>query len=137
MRDYLEVDPPIPSQKYFLLSILGPATKPKGRQWALKVRGAYETVEACEAAAKTLQKSDPHFDVFTFPVGRWFGLDERGDHVNSKTRFLLNEELNEYVSGHLKHREESVDSFPDRVAQRKRQALTQCSDETPTANPDI
>ena len=73
--DFLFEDPEIPSQKYALISIVGPHMKQKCNVWGLKIRGVADTIDAAKNLCKRLLRIDNNYDIYTVEVGKFFPLN--------------------------------------------------------------
>ena len=72
--DYLDEDPVIPSQQYFILSYILPGPKNELQTPMIKIRGCYKTKSECESKIKKLQQIDKMFNMFVVDVGKWGSL---------------------------------------------------------------
>ena len=63
--DYLFEDPEIKTQKFALVSIVGPGLPQKCNVWGLKVRGTAETLEQAKALSQKIMRVDENFDIYT------------------------------------------------------------------------
>lgn len=115
--DELDEDPIISTQKFLVMSYLLPDPKSNKLQTPMvKIRGAYENVEACEKRAEYLQKIDPHFDIIHAEMGKWLGLFPReelmkNDDINVKYREHM---LNTMMGDYKQNRREANINFENR-----------------------
>lgn len=69
--DCLTEDPPIPGQRFVLLSFVSPEGIMNCKVNGLMVRGTYATSEEAQVACEKLKKTDKYHDVFVGEVGKW------------------------------------------------------------------
>lgn len=75
VEDYLDEDPVIPNQRYFLFSYLLPDPERNELEVPLfKMRGAYKTMEECQKKADRLTIKDKHHTIHTCETGKFGGL---------------------------------------------------------------
>ena len=114
---YLDEDPVrVPGFNYVLLSFVSPESNVKCEKIGLKVRGAFDNLEAAQAHAKRLMEVDPNFDVFVADAHRWL-------LVPPKPSEIANEEyVDEYLNTLLKtHKEEQLKAKAAFEAYKKEQ----------------
>lgn len=70
--DFLDVDIPIPGQKYACISFIS-SEKEQGAQ-GLKIRGVYGSLNDAQNACKMLSKYDEYFDIYVCEIGKWTPL---------------------------------------------------------------
>ena len=61
--DYLFEDPPIPSQQYALISIVGPHMPQKCDVWGLKVRAVAGSIEEAKKLSQKILRVDNNYDI--------------------------------------------------------------------------
>ena len=112
--DYLDEDPVIPSQQYFILSYILPSKKNELQTPMIKIRGCYKTKEECESKIKKLQQIDKMFNMFVVDVGKWGSLltdeqIEKDTEIDVKYRdSRLNEIFKSIKEEKLKEEEEEA-----------------------------
>lgn len=90
----------------------------------LKVRGTYSTYDEAQGRAKTLQKKDPHFNVFIGQVGYWLPWDPNPSNMNEEyADEKLNELMREYKSN-LEHKNDVWEKMTkERIEMAKKEGL--------------
>ena len=101
--DYLFEDPPISSQTYGLVSIVGPNLQQKCNVYGIKIRGVTESLEKAKTMSQRLTKIDPDFDIYTVEIGKFFPLDV--DPMQLSNVEYQNSQLNALVKNYLENRE--------------------------------
>ena len=119
--DYLFEDPPIPSQQYALITIVGPGMPQKCDVWGLKVRGVTKTLEESNSLASRLQKIDDNYDIHTVEVGKFVPLVV--DPSEIKDTVYANEQLNELNKEYLKQNQKANDAWLQRKNDMVKQAI--------------
>lgn len=110
--DYLEEDPVIQNQKYFVLSYFLP--KPEDKlNTIIKVRGSYSSTEECKRRIVKLQKTDTYCNMYVCEVGKWGELktDEELENQEDVDVNYKNESLQEFMKAYRKNRDESEELF--------------------------
>lgn len=97
--DFLPEDKIIPSQKFALVSIVGPGMQQKCNVYGLKIRGVCSTLEEGKGMSKRIMEYDNMFDIYTVPVGVFFPLDVSND--KSVPVEYQNEELNKLMKNYM------------------------------------
>jgi hypothetical protein len=110
--DYLFEDPPIPNQKFALISIVGPNMQQKCDVWGLKVRGIAENIEKSKALCKKLMKIDNNYDIYTVEVGKFFPLNVEPHDINDIE--YQNDQLNVLIKTYLENRELANEQWLER-----------------------
>ncbi|NCA21838.1 MAG: hypothetical protein EBS86_11970, partial [Crocinitomicaceae bacterium] len=108
--DHLDEDPPIPGQRFVLISFVSPEGVMNCNIRGVKVRGVYETEVEARRAADKLRKKDKFFDVFVGEIGKWLPWDpdpmkikeakygnKKLDRMMKKVHEQNNNSLNELV----------------------------------------
>ncbi len=119
--DYLFEDPVIPSQKYALVTIVGPNMPQKCDVWGMKIRGVYDTIDSAKSASKHLMQIDPNYDIYTTEVGKFFPL-----HVDPLTVQSVeydNEQLNELIHSYMKNKNDANDEWLKRKNEMVAEAI--------------
>lgn len=119
--DYLAEDIEIPSQKYALISIVGPNMPQKCDVWGLKIRGVVDSLESAKGMTKRIMKYDNSYDIFTVDIGKFFPL--RVDPYDVKDVEYENTQLNELMKGYLENRETANLHFEQRKREMMQQAI--------------
>lgn len=119
--DYLFEDPEIPSQKFALVSIVGPHFHQKCDVWGLKVRGIADTMEKAKSMSQKLMKIDNNYDIYTVDVGKFFPLAI--DPLAVGNVEYQNEQLNTLVKSYLENRDAANDQWHERKNDMIQQAI--------------
>jgi Family of unknown function (DUF5832) len=101
--DYLFEDPPVPTQKYALVSIVGPHMPQKCDVWALKLRGVADTLDKAKSMTQRLLRVYNNFDIYTVEVGKFFPLAVEPHQISNVE--YQNSELNKLIKNYLENRE--------------------------------
>ena len=121
IQDYLNEDPVISSQRYALISIVGPNMQQKCDVWGLKIRGVADSLETAKVLTKRLMKLDKDYDIYTVDVGKFFPLAvEPYDVANVEYE---NEQLNLLVKNYLKNKEKANEHWHHRKDEMMKAAL--------------
>lgn len=115
--DELDEDPPIPNQKFALVSYLLPDPESNEIQVPMvKLRGVFADADLCERKAKKLQEIDRHFDIIHTEVGKWFGLFPREELMNQDDIQIKYREdvLNQMMGDYKANREQANLNFEQR-----------------------
>lgn len=119
--NYLSEDPVISSQKYTLLTIVGPNMPQKCDVWGIKVRGSYGDIEEARSAASRLAKIDPDFDIHIADVGKFVPIVVSDTDIPDK--HYQDERLNELMQGYYKNQKEADDFWLARKNKLHKQAI--------------
>ncbi|KAJ3324875.1 hypothetical protein HDU93_002705 [Gonapodya sp. JEL0774] len=107
-------DPPIPGQKYVLISFVGPTnSRQRSKETMVKIRYVASSEEDARDMAKAIRSRDPLFDIFVASVGTWLPFvddPERIDH-----HVYDDDRLNTMVSEYRNIYRERTRNFLDRV----------------------
>ena len=119
--DYLDEDPPVPGQKFVILSFVGPQRNQKCDVLGIKVRGVYDSIEETRERAKAIRDFDSNFDIAVGQVGYWLPF-------NPDSSKVMNEEyqenaLNELVKGYRKNKQLAKQHFEERKRQLMEEAM--------------
>lgn len=101
--DYLFEDPIIPSQRFALVSVVGPNSNQKCDVWGLKVRGVAETESEIKSLAQRLMKVDDTYDIYTVDVGKFFPLVVDPTAITNVE--YQDKQLNELVKNYIQNKE--------------------------------
>ena len=119
--DYLTEDAPIPSQKYALISIVGPHMRQKCDVWGLKIRGVADSLDNAKALTKRIMKLDKDYDIYTVDIGKFFPLAvEPYDVANVEYE---NEQLNDLVKSYLENKERANEHWHHRKQEMMKEAI--------------
>lgn len=112
--DHLDEDPPIPGQRFVLISFVSPEGVMNCNIRGVKVRGVYETEVEARRAADKLRKKDKFFDVFVGEIGKWLPWDP--DPMKIKEAKYGNKKLDRMMK---KVHEQNNNSLNELVGRRK------------------
>lgn len=119
--DYLSEDSVIPSQKYALISIVGPNMKQKCDVWGLKVRGVCDSLDSAKALTKKIMKYDKDYDIYTVDVGKFVPLSVEPYDVSNVE--YENDQLNTLVKSYLENKEQANEHWNNRKQEMMKDAL--------------
>lgn len=119
--DYLIEDPPVPSQKYALISIVGPHMRQKCDVWGLKIRGVADSLESAKALTKRIMKLDKDYDIYTVDVGKFFPLAVEPYDVSNVE--YENQQLNELIKSYLENKEKANEHWHHRKQEMMKEAI--------------
>jgi len=119
--DYLTEDPPLQSQRYALISIVGPHMRQKCDVWGLKVRGVADSLDAAKALTKRIMRFDKDYDIYTVDVGKFFPLAVEPYDVSSVE--YENEQLNALIKSYLENREKANEHWNSRKQEMMKEAI--------------
>lgn len=108
--DYVQEDPPISGQKYFLVSY----AKLNDGSWWQKIRSVWGNMEQAERVARQLSKQDNTFDILVGEVGKWVPALPTADDCERVE--YGNERLNELFKGYVEGQQKARDHFEERKA---------------------
>lgn len=121
--DYLTEDPPLPSQKYALISIVGPHMRQKCDVWGLKIRGVADSLETAKTLTKRIMKLDKDYDIYTVDVGKFFPLAvEPYDVANVEYE---NQQLNDLIKNYLENKEKANEHWHQRKQEMMKAAINE------------
>lgn len=130
--DYLFEDPEIPTQKYALVSIVGPHMPQKCNVWGLKVRGTADNLDKAKAMCKKLLRIDNHYDIYTVEVGKFFPLTV--DPLEVSDVEYQNDQLNTLVKSYLENRENANELWNKRKTDMIEEAIREGKNQEEFAN---
>lgn len=107
--DYLLEDQVIPSQRYALITIIGPHMPQKCDVWGFKIRGVCGTLEESKALASRIQGYDNNYDIHTVEVGKFAPLVVNPGDI--KDVVYTNEKLNELNKEYLLQNQKANDTW--------------------------
>ena len=119
--DYLFEDPEIPSQKYALVSIVGPHMPQKCDVWGLKIRGTADSVDKAKSLCKRLLTLDNNYDIYTVEVGKFFPLAVEPNQIADIE--YQNDQLNTLVKSYLENKESANEMWHKRKIEMIDQAV--------------
>lgn len=119
--DYLFEDPPIPSQKFALVTIVGPHMNQKCDVWGMKIRGVTDSVEKAKTLTQKLMRMDDNYDIYTVEVGKFFPLDVEPYQI--KDIEYQNSQLNELIKKYLENRELANEQWEKRKNDMVKEAI--------------
>jgi len=119
--DYLFEDPPIPNQKFALVSIVGPHMPQKCNIWGLKVRGVAESMEKAKSMTQRLMKIDNNYDIYTVELGKFFPLEVEPHQVGDVE--YENQQLNDLIKSYLENREHANEQWLQRKNEMIKEAI--------------
>lgn len=118
--DYLDEDPVIPTQKYYLLSYLLP-DKTEGGMPMIKIRGAFRDQESAQKRVKMLQEQEKYFDIVLGELGKWSPLlDKYQLESREDVQVQYQEEMMQTI---MKKFKEKNDNSAVAFEKRKREML--------------
>ncbi len=123
----LPEDAIIPSQRYALITIVGPHMTQKCDVWAMKVRGICDTLEAAKELSKKIMKFDNDFDIYTVDVGKFFPLNISPDQMTNVE--YQNEKLNELMKNYMENKEKANELWEKRKSEMVQEATKEGSKE--------
>lgn len=106
--DFLYEDPEIPSQKFSLISIVGPEMPQKCSVWGIKVRGACDSMESAKELSRKLNSIDPNYDIYTVETGKFVPLVVDPSKVKAE---YANEELDKLMKGYMENKEQAKSAW--------------------------
>jgi hypothetical protein len=130
--DYLFEDPEIPSQKYALVSIVGPHMPQKCDVWGLKIRGTTDSVDKAKSLCKRLLRLDNNYDIYTVEVGKFFPLAVEPSEINDIE--YQNDQLNTLVKSYLENKESANEMWHKRKIEMIDQAVKEGKDQEEFSN---
>lgn len=119
--DYLFEDPVLPTQKYALISIVGPHFPQKCDVWGLKVRGTTDSIEKAKSMSQKLMKIDNNYDIFTVEVGKFFPLAV--DPLAVSNVEYQNSQLNNLMKSYLENKSAAEEQWHARKNEMVQQAI--------------
>jgi tetratricopeptide (TPR) repeat protein len=130
--DYLFEDPEIPTQKYALVSIVGPHMSQKCDVWGLKVRGTAESIDKAKMLCKRLLRIDNNYDIYTVEVGKFFPLNVEPMQVPDIE--YQNDQLNTLIKSYLENRENANEHWHQRKSELIETAIKEGKNQEEFAN---
>jgi DNA repair exonuclease SbcCD ATPase subunit len=130
--DFLFEDPEIPSQKYALISIVGPHMKQKCNVWGLKIRGVADTIDAAKNLCKRLLRIDNNYDIYTVEVGKFFPLNV--DPLQIDNIEYQNDQLNTLIKSYLENKNNANELWHKRKIEMIEEAINEGKNQSDFAN---
>ena len=130
--DFLFEDPEIPSQKYALISIVGPHMKQKCNVWGLKIRGVADTIDAAKNLCKRLLRIDNNYDIYTVEVGKFFPLNV--DPLQIDNIEYQNDQLNTLIKSYLENKNNANELWHKRKIEMIEEAINEGKNQSEFAN---
>lgn len=127
--DYLDEDPVINQQKFFVLSYILPSGKNELKSPIIKVRGSYPSQEECEKRIEKLKNIDKINNMYMCEVGKYGALIEeeeleKNNEIDVKYREAI---LNDMVKEYKENSEKKDQEFEDRKKFLKEKAEYEAS----------
>jgi hypothetical protein len=121
IEDYLQEDPPVYNQNFFVMSYLLPNSNNELEFPVFKMRGAFKTVEECQTRINKLKNIDSYFNMYICEVGKFGSLltdDElqKNDQIDVEYREA---QLNNMVKSYKENKDKVDTEFE---ARKKRMA---------------
>lgn len=115
-EDYLQEDPAVYNQKFFVMSYILPGNKNELEYPVFKMRGAFNTIEECEARINKLKHIDTYFNMYICEVGKFGSLlseEEltKNDQIDVQYREV---ELNNMVKSYKENKDKVDQEFETR-----------------------
>jgi DNA repair exonuclease SbcCD ATPase subunit len=130
--DFLFEDPEIPSQKYALVSIVGPHMKQKCNVWGLKIRGTADTIDSAKNLCKRLLRIDNNYDIYTVEVGKFFPLNVDPLEINDIE--YQNDQLNTLIKSYLENKSNADEMWHKRKSEMIEEAINEGKNQSEFAN---
>ena len=97
----------------------GMAQVTRDNNCAVKMRGAFNTIEDANAHAKLLHEEDPFFDIYVAPMYEWITIPPRTDMCEEV--HMTNKTIEEIMNRELLHRHKSARVLETRIQSAKDQ----------------
>lgn len=112
-----------PGQNYVLLSFAGPGMKQKAKEFAIKFRGAFATVEEASRVAKQFEDSGDKFVMTAAESYQWLPMPP--DFSKIQDQRYTNERLSAIMSGHDREERDAKIRFEQRKEALERDGIDQ------------
>ena len=110
VEHYLEKDTvTVPGQQYAIISVISPSSRQKHDQLAVKIRGAFSTMDDAKKHAERLQKLDSTFDIFVVDMYAWLPLPPDKGEIGEQ--HYADNKLEELIQGHIEELDRSKEEF--------------------------
>lgn len=127
IEDYLQPDPEIHNQKYFVMSYILPKEgKNELKAPLVKVRGAFKTMEEAEKRIEKLKRADTFFNMYVCNVGQWGSLVDEDDLLESEEveKVVYREkELNDIFQKYKENKDKAEEEHVERLRIMKEKAV--------------
>ena len=111
--DYLDEDPEIPSQKFFLFSYVRTKDTINGEHtYGIKVRGCGESVESLKKRTEMLTGLDPNNNLYTGTMGMWLPICPNPEDIGDQE--YQNDLLNDIMKGKRENEVKAKMAFEER-----------------------
>ena len=104
VKDYLKIDPPVPNQKFYCVSIVGPKFRQKSDDIKVMVRGgSFATADEAMTYAKTANQV---VDIYCGQIGYWSAFsteDSSSSDPNAELNLAMGEYLRDQVRKDLEY----------------------------------
>lgn len=130
--DFLFEDPEISSQRFALVSIVGPHMPQKCDTWGLKIRGVAGSLEEAKRMSKRLVGIDENYDIYTVEVGKFFPITVEPKDVADVE--YQNSQLNTLVRTYLENKQNANDMFNKRKSEMIEEAIKEGQNQEEFAN---
>ncbi len=122
--DFLKEDPPVPNQKYVLLSFLSPEGIRNCKVRGLKVRGVFDDFEAAKKYSEYLRSTaESDFHIFIGEVGKWLPWDPEPSSANEEN--YAEKELNNLMKAYKEHQIKAKQLYEQRKQEMLQDVLTE------------
>jgi|UniRef100_A0A6C0ALW5 hypothetical protein len=130
--DYLFEDPPLQSQKFALVTIVGPNMPQKCDVWGVKVRGVAGSIEEAKRLSQKILRIDNNYDIYTVDIGKFFPLVVNPLEINNVE--YQNEQLNTLIKNYLENRETANDFWHKRKSDMIQEAIKEGKNQEELSN---
>jgi len=130
--DYLFEDPPLASQKFALVSIVGPNMPQKCDIWGLKIRGVAGTIDEAKRLSQKILRVDNNYDIYTVDIGKFFPLVVNPLEINDVE--YQNEQLNKLIKNYLENRETANEFWHKRKTEMIQEAIKEGKNQEELSN---
>lgn len=110
VEHYLEKDTvTVPGQQFAIISVISPSSRQQHDQLAVKIRGAFSTMDDAKKHAERLQKQDSTFDIFVVDMYAWLPLPPDKGEIGEQ--HYADNKLEELIQGHIEELDRSKEEF--------------------------
>ena len=132
LLDYLFEDPPLQSQKFALVTIVGPNMPQKCDVWGLKIRGVAGSIEEAKKLSQKILRIDNNYDIYTVDIGKFFPLVVNPLEINNVE--YQNDQLNTLIKNYLENRETANDFWHKRKSEMIQEAIKEGKNQEELSN---
>ena len=132
LLDYLFEDPPLQSQKFALVTIVGPNMPQKCDVWGLKIRGVAGSIEEAKKLSQKILRIDNNYDIYTVDIGKFFPLVVNPLEINNVE--YQNDQLNTLIKNYLENRETANDFWHKRKSEMIQEAFKEGKNQEELSN---